>query len=42
MRSYSAAYSVPDSGIDPDDMSVTSSVTDYLNQVGVTPNKVKH
>uniref|UniRef100_A0A0R3RP85 CA domain-containing protein n=1 Tax=Elaeophora elaphi TaxID=1147741 RepID=A0A0R3RP85_9BILA len=39
MGSHSATYSMPDSGIDPDDMSVTSSVTDYLNQVGVTPNK---
>ncbi|KAM3724445.1 Protein dachsous [Dirofilaria immitis] len=36
---HSVTYSMPDSGIDPDDISVTSSVTDYLNQVGVTPNK---
>uniref|UniRef100_A0A1I7VHW0 NAC domain-containing protein n=1 Tax=Loa loa TaxID=7209 RepID=A0A1I7VHW0_LOALO len=36
---HPVTYSMPDSGIDPDDISVTSSVTDYLNQVGVTPNK---
>uniref|UniRef100_A0A183H4V8 Cadherin n=1 Tax=Onchocerca flexuosa TaxID=387005 RepID=A0A183H4V8_9BILA len=39
MGNHSVTCSMPDSGIDPDDMSVTSSVTDYLNQVGVTPNK---
>ncbi|VIO90129.1 Cadherin domain containing protein [Brugia malayi] len=39
MGNYSITYSMPDSGIDPDEISVTSSVTDYLNQVGVTPNK---
>ncbi|VBB28755.1 unnamed protein product [Acanthocheilonema viteae] len=37
--SHSVTYSMPDSGIDPDDVSVTSSVTEYLNQIGVTPNK---
>ncbi|VDK84946.1 unnamed protein product [Litomosoides sigmodontis] len=39
LGNHSTTYSMPDSGIEPDDMSVTSSVTDYLNQVGVTPNK---
>lgn len=38
--SLSAPQSMPDSGIDPDDVSVASSVTDYLAQIGVTPNKV--
>uniref|UniRef100_A0A915PM28 Cadherin domain-containing protein n=1 Tax=Setaria digitata TaxID=48799 RepID=A0A915PM28_9BILA len=36
---HSVTHSMPDSGIDPDELSVASSVTDYLNQVGVTPNK---
>ncbi|CAG9534070.1 unnamed protein product [Cercopithifilaria johnstoni] len=39
MGNHPASYSMPDSGIDLDDISITSSVTDYLNQVGVTPNK---
>lgn len=41
MVNHSATYSMPDSGIDPDEVSVSSSVTDYLNQVGVKPNMVK-
>ncbi|VDK36939.1 unnamed protein product [Gongylonema pulchrum] len=38
-NNHSGSHSMPDSGIDPDDMSVTSSVTDYLSQIGVTHNK---
>lgn len=36
----SASRSVPDSGIDPDDVSITSSVTEYLSQIGIKENKV--
>ncbi|VDN05543.1 unnamed protein product, partial [Thelazia callipaeda] len=36
---HSIPHSMPDSGIDLDDLSATSSVTEYLNQIGVTPNK---
>uniref|UniRef100_A0A7E4W5I1 Cadherin domain-containing protein n=1 Tax=Panagrellus redivivus TaxID=6233 RepID=A0A7E4W5I1_PANRE len=32
--------SQPDSGIDPDAISINSSVTDYLIQIGVTPTKL--
>lgn len=32
--------SMPDSGIEPDSISLTSSVTDYLTQIGVTHNQV--
>lgn len=32
--------SQPDSGIDPDALSISSSVTDYLLQIGVTPTKL--
>lgn len=31
--------SQPDSGIDPDAFSISSNVTDYLLQIGVTPTK---
>uniref|UniRef100_A0AC34RJJ9 Cadherin domain-containing protein n=1 Tax=Panagrolaimus sp. JU765 TaxID=591449 RepID=A0AC34RJJ9_9BILA len=36
-----AARSQPDSGIDPDAISISSSVTDYLLQIGVTPVKLE-
>uniref|UniRef100_A0A0M3ITX1 Phosphoprotein n=1 Tax=Ascaris lumbricoides TaxID=6252 RepID=A0A0M3ITX1_ASCLU len=36
----SASRSVPDSGIDPDDVSITSSVTEYLSQIGIKENKM--
>uniref|UniRef100_A0A0N4V4U1 Cadherin domain protein n=1 Tax=Enterobius vermicularis TaxID=51028 RepID=A0A0N4V4U1_ENTVE len=32
--------SMPDSGIEPDSISLTSSVTDYLTQIGVTHNQL--
>ncbi|KAK0418966.1 hypothetical protein QR680_013879 [Steinernema hermaphroditum] len=36
----SQPQSQPDSGIDPDAISMNSSVTDYLMQIGVTPSKL--
>uniref|UniRef100_A0A0N5AIL5 Cadherin domain-containing protein n=1 Tax=Syphacia muris TaxID=451379 RepID=A0A0N5AIL5_9BILA len=38
--SRSMPRSVPDSGIEPDDVSEESSITDYLTQIGVTYNQV--
>ena len=39
-RDHVSTRSQPDSGIDPDTVSQTSSVTDYLVSLGVNPNPI--
>uniref|UniRef100_A0A1I7WFC0 Cadherin domain-containing protein n=1 Tax=Heterorhabditis bacteriophora TaxID=37862 RepID=A0A1I7WFC0_HETBA len=45
-RDFISTRSQPDSGIDPDTVSLNSSVTDYLVSIGVNPNpipqRIKH